>query len=218
MSKLRNLSDQRFGRLTVLGRDNTVYQHKKQSTRWWCKCDCGKIISVISYDLTRGHTNSCGCYHKQQARNSLTAIRARNSNYGKSKTKSYRCWKAMMSRCYNHKMIFYDYYGGRGIDVCERWHVYDNFLHDMGEPSESQTLDRIDCNKGYSLENCRWITMKEQAGNRRSSLRISYNGETLCLSHFAEKYGLSYYHVRAFFNHHVPPEKMIEILHNKTKI
>lgn len=85
----------------------------------------------------------------------------------------------------------------------------------MGEPGKKDTLDRIDCNGDYSPSNCRWATMEQQASNRRSTIKISYNGKTYSLKQFAQAYGLSYYYVRAFYHKGVSPLKMIELLTNK---
>lgn len=80
---------------------------------------------------------------------------------------SYRCWANMMQRCYDPNSNRYQYYGGRGITVCERWHNSRNFIEDMGARNPGETLDRIDSNLGYFKENCRWATKAQQSQNRR---------------------------------------------------
>lgn len=106
----------------------------------------------------------------------------------KSKTKEYKAWIRMKDRCNNLSKI---YYGGKGIKVCDRWvHDYSAFLADMGKmPSPKHTLDRIDSDKDYSPENCRWATMKEQGNNRGNNVVIEAFGEKKTIAQWCEIYG-----------------------------
>jgi hypothetical protein len=99
-------------------------------------------------------------------------------------------WYGMLHRTTNPKNAAYQKYGGRGIKVCDRWHSFDNFYADMHElylPGLS--IDRIDNNAGYSLENCRWATVKEQANNRRSNKIFCIDGVSKTLAAWIEEYG-----------------------------
>jgi hypothetical protein len=96
----------------------------------------------------------------------------------------------MVDRCTNLKHKDYFNYGGRGIEICERWKKFENFLEDMGErPSREFSIDRINNNKGYFPGNCRWATMKEQCNNRRNNKTITFNGETKTLAQWSEEIG-----------------------------
>ena len=97
----------------------------------------------------------------------------------------YRTWSGMLQRCTNPKNPAFDRYGGRGITVCKRWLLFDNFLADMGEKPDGKSLDRIDVNGNYELSNCRWATALEQARNARSNIVVDYKGETRCLTEWA---------------------------------
>lgn len=106
--------------------------------------------------------------------------------HGKYRTKVYYTWANMLDRCNNKHNPGYRWYGGRGITVCEEWRVFINFYKDMGDAPKGLTLDRLDSNKGYYKENCRWATIKQQARNKRSSRFITYNGRTLTIAEWAE--------------------------------
>jgi len=126
---------------------------------------------------------------KQKWKNQAMAI---DPETGKRKpTREYNTWSNMMKRCYNKANAFYYVYGGKGIEVCERWHNYDNFYEDMCPVPDGLQIDRKDNSKGYFLENCRWVTLKEQSRNRGYGHFITYKGETKRLSVWAEEYGLS---------------------------
>ena len=112
---------------------------------------------------------------------------AKNGN-----TPEYRAWASMKRRCNNPNVNNFHNYGGRGISVCERWSIFENFYDDMGKkPSSNHTLDRNDNDKDYSLENCKWATRKEQADNRRNNVNIELNGETHNQIDWSRRLGLA---------------------------
>ena len=119
-------------------------------------------------------------------------------------------WRNMMSRCYHEADARFRYYGARGISVCERWHDAKNFLADMGEKPEKMTLDRIDNDGNYDPSNCRWISMAEQNANRRSVINITFNGETMCMQHWANRLGVDPTTLRYLLRKGVPPEQVID--------
>lgn len=183
MTKVRDLTGQRFSRLTVQAR--SPINDSRGKSMWHCLCDCGQATTVCGSALIQGNTKSCGCLkHEASVANGKAKRR-----HGMTKSKVWICWDSMLQRCNNPKHKSYPQYGGRGIAVCERWHVFENFYEDMGEPNEL-TLDRIDVNGNYEKSNCRWATLKEQGRNTRANRLLTFQGETKPLSYFTEKFGL----------------------------
>lgn len=139
-------------------------------------CVCGKYFSSAMRSVRTGDTKSCGCIKKAM-------LKIKNVAYTKRTThkNTYGCWQAMHARCYTKSHTSYANYGGRGILICERWkNNFENFYLDMGErPTINHSIDRIDVNKGYSPENCKWSTAKEQQNNKRNNSFVSFAGKTL---------------------------------------
>jgi hypothetical protein len=104
---------------------------------------------------------------------------------------SYTSWASMKARCRREEHPYYSNYGGRGIDFCARWESFAAFVEDMGERPQDHTLERIDSDKNYSAQNCRWATYKEQAENRRSTVWLEHDGQTMTMSDWARHLGVS---------------------------
>ena len=117
-----------------------------------------------------------------------------NAGYARrgKETSTYYTWRNMKNRCNNSNNKRYHDYGGRGIKACKRWLKFENFLADMGERPPGKTLDRIDNNKGYYKENCKWSTRKEQQRNMRNNRWITINNKTQCLMDWCKELNLKY--------------------------
>lgn len=115
----------------------------------------------------------------------------RNHGERKNRTKEYGAWCQMKRRCLNPKTPQFKDYGGRGINICERWSSYQLFLKDVGRaPSPEYSLDRIDTNGNYEPSNVKWSTRKEQNENKRSNICIEINGEVKTLQAWSNHYGI----------------------------
>lgn len=172
-----------YGELKIIadGGRTGVYRRKA----WLCRCQCGKEKSVAQSDLRNGDAQSCGCL-RQRLR----------TKHGGWKTPEYAAWTDMRGRCHNPNDRSYKNYGQRGITVCERWGEFTNFQEDMGSrPTAKHTLERIDNNKGYSPDNCKWATRSEQQNNRRNTLYFTLDNETKTLRDWCQQYNRQYMRV-----------------------
>lgn len=163
-TKFIDLTNKVFGNWTVIKRGEDDSSGK---IRWLCKCSCGVKILVCRSSLRNGRSTGCKSCSK------------RNNRHGLSRSSTYKVWDSAVQRCTNPKAQHFHNYGGRGITMCHTWvENFMNFFNDMGEKPKHLTLDRIDNDKGYFKENCRWTTMKVQNRNRRHCVKIGgiYHG------------------------------------------
>jgi len=145
-----------------------------------CKCDCGADVRVLGQSLLSGKSQSCGCLR-------IDVI----TTHSASNSPTFNAWYSMIRRCKDRKHDGYQQYGAQNILVCDEWLLYENFLRDMGERPAGKTIDRIDNNKGYHPNNCRWATPKEQAQNRKNNKNVTFRGETLCCEELARRVGVN---------------------------
>ena len=172
----------RFNRLIVLGECGISNSGKRLFS---CLCDCGTNAVVVGGNLNSGTTGSCGCLNSE-----ITSTRC--TTHGLADTGIYFIWRALISRCNNPKNKGFKNYGGRGIKVSDHWLKFENFFEDMGYKPEGKSLDRVDNDGDYSVENCRWATRKEQANNRRKNLpKITLDGVTLSIGDWANRLKLN---------------------------
>lgn len=191
---------QKFNKLTCLS-----WERSNGHIYWICRCDCGNITKVRSCNLTSGAVKSCGCLSEHV-----------NMVHGMSHTRIHGIWSCMKNRCYYEKNDNYMNYGGRGITICDEWLGTQGFINFMNWSyshgyKDNLTIDRIDNEKGYSPDNCRWITQKEQMQNVRYNRRVSLNGVSYTVSQLASKYGIKYATLRARLERGWSVEESVEL-------
>jgi hypothetical protein len=183
---LPDLTGETFGRLKVIG----LRTWQESGRRMWaCVCECGEKVSVSTKSLRNGSKQSCGCLHRERTKLANTT---HGQSVGYKRSREFTQWHNMMNRCSNAKSDRWKSYGERGVEVCERWTTFENFLLDMGKCPEGLTLERSDVNDGYSPDNCVWATRKMQSRNKTNTKWVTYQGVTKCLADWCEELGLKY--------------------------
>ena len=178
--RLRDIAGQRYSKLLALEFAGYKTLSHCRKSLWRCRCDCGNEVIVAYVHLVAADTKSCGCI-----------VGKHKTTHGATGTAEFRCWEAMLRRCRDPNHDCYSSYGGRGIQVCERWLKFENFIADMGKrPSPKHSLDRKNNDGHYEPSNCRWATDIVQSNNRRSSRRIEFNGESLTMAEWERRVGL----------------------------
>lgn len=177
--QFKDLTGERFGALCVIKR---VENNKHNQIVWLCKCDCGNKITISGMHLNRGGSKSCGCLRGKNISKAKTI-------HGMTGTKIHKIWIKMQERCLDRNNNRYDRYGGRGIKICDRWMNFINFKEDMYDSflehakiygEKDTSIERIDIDKDYCIDNCKWITLAEQAGNTSKNRwfeAVSPNGD-----------------------------------------
>lgn len=183
MGKKVEMVGRRFGRWVVI--EETDKRTSNGAIMYKCLCDCGNTKVVDGTILRRGDSLSCGCYNHD------IITKMGNAVY---KEKLYGVWGSMKGRCFNKNDPNYHNYGGRGITVCDEWaNSYDSFKKWAYENGyeKGKWIDRIDNEKGYMPDNCRWCSPKEQQNNKRTNHNVEINGETHTVTEWAEISGIN---------------------------
>lgn len=159
-----DLIGRRFGRLQVVS-VHRLRNGARTRIHAVVRCDCGTEKQMCADALISNRTKSCGCLRRELVSQSNRT----HGCSGKRKTKEYSAWRSMIARCHIESATGYEYYGGRGISVCDRWrNDFSTFVSDMGEsPSAAHSIDRIDVNGNYEPANCRWANASLQQHNKR---------------------------------------------------
>lgn len=183
MSAVIDLVGRRYERLTVIARAGT---DSGGHSTWTCLCDCGKYTTVSSSHLNSGSVKSCGCYGRDWSSRRLL-------KHGFSHTRIFNIWKNMIARCEQPERADFCWYGGRGICVCEEWK--NDFLNFkkwalQNGYADQLTLDRVDNNKNYSPDNCRWANISMQARNRRNNHILIYKNQAKTIAEWSEITGI----------------------------
>ncbi len=182
-----------FGRIKVIeyaGKD------KGNHSRWLCECECGKRKIIAGFNLASGAINSCGCLRKE-----TTGLL--NKTHGQSNSRLYSIYCNMISRTENPNATAYNLYGGRGIAICSEWRndfpSFYNWALSNGY-QDTLSIDRKDNDKGYSPDNCRWVSMSNQFNNRRSNRVITFNGENKTIAQWARSLSIDRHTIHSRLN------------------
>ena len=188
MGKLIDLTGQKFGRLTVTNRSN---RPNPKVVYWDCVCECGNKTTVVSADLRSGHIKSCGCYN----RDLVTARNIERTKHGHGSSPLYNVWKNMKERCYNPATHNYSRYGGRGITVCDEWRndlaAFVQWAEENGY-KRGLEIDRKDSDRGYSPDNCRWVSSNANQNNKGNNVLITIDGVTRTQTEWAAIAGITH--------------------------
>ena len=167
---------------------DVVRREGKTRDELQCLCECGKTFYIFPYMFGKEGYKSCGCLK-------LRKINEFNTTHGGSTHPLYNEYNSMVGRCYRKNHNHYSMYGGRGITVCDEWlkspQAFYNWVESVGGRPKGYSLDRIDNSKGYSPDNCKFVSQHDQLRNTRANIQITHNGVTKCLTDWALEYGIN---------------------------
>lgn len=197
----KDITGETFGVLSVVSR--MTENDASGSARWLCLCECGEVRVIAGTGLRAGRHKSCGC-------KSPRFVSSRTKLRGIAGTPTYNSWAGMLHRCSSAaKGKERRNYFEKGVRVCDRWHDFANFIADMGERPAGTSIDRIDGSRGYSPDNCRWATSKQQANNTAANHLVTLRGKTQTVAQWAEEVGVKQNTLLYRLRRGTPPEKAL---------
>lgn len=209
MSAAKDITGIKFNFITPIRCVGSAHKQRM----WECRCDCGNVFVISASLIITGHTKSCGCWKR-----SLASKRLRT--HGQTTTRLHRIWSGMKSRCNNPHVKDYSYYGGRGIKVCDEWLKSFESFRDWSNKngySDTLTLDRINTDKNYSPNNCRWVDRITQCRNKRANVNLTLYGITKTIVEWSEICSLDRHTIRHRLDRGWSVEKTLTTVPTNTK-
>lgn len=189
-----DITGNKYNSLTAVRFHHKAQKEQDKPHYWVFRCDCGNEIVARKNAVTSGNTKRC-----KECSYALAKLR---TTHGFAGSRLYREWAGIIQRCENPKSTSWMRYGAVGVTVCDEWHSFAPFMRWALQNgySENLQIDRIDINGNYEPSNCRWVSMREQANNKKTTVFVQYNGEQIPLSFLAQRIGMKYHtlHTRLF--------------------
>lgn len=219
MPQVIDLTGRKYGRLTVLGFD---HKNSKRVYFWKCRCECGKDVVIAGYNLKSGNTKSCGCLGETNRQRLESEFTKAHKTHGLSATRINRTYRHMKERCFEKSSKDYFLYGGRGIGIDSEWLGEKGFEHFyewsmQNGYSDKLTIDRIDNNRNYGPDNCRWADARTQANNRRTNVVYDIGNGPQTRAELCREYGMGYNKVRNRVQSGWTIEEALEIVPHKRR-
>jgi hypothetical protein len=193
MGKQADLVGKRFGMLEVI---SFARFGKGQRAYWNCRCDCGKLSITPTSNLTSGNSTSCGCVR---------------ISHHLSRSRQYKIWQSMKTRCSNESNPNFTKYGAKGIKYDPKWETFDGFWEDMQYGySTDKTIERKDSRGPYNKDNCIWASYREQNNNRSSCVCLTHNGETKTITQWAKEMNFSRSKLYRLKNHGLTDDQIFK--------
>lgn len=210
MPRLVDMTGKKYGRLTAIKRIESSLDVRPV---WLFQCECGNTHIARGADVRSGKIKSCGCLNREKAIGKLPLMHAAATTHGQSRTSIYKIWYGMKGRCYTKSNTCYPRYGAKGITVCKEWlddpEAFIKWALANGY-KKGLSIDRIDGTKGYSPDNCRFITQSEQMRNISCNVKITRNGATKILADWAKETGIHRDTIEARLKRGLTPEEAMQ--------